>query len=102
MRSLSRSEHAGRIAEQPSFKALVRQRNRFVIGMTVFSLVFYLLLPLLAGYAREFMATPVWGNINIAYLFAFAQFVVGGVLAALYVRRAAQFDQTVARLKEEL
>jgi len=47
----------------------------------------------LVGYAPNFMATKVWGVVNIAYLFALSQFFVAWIIAALYVKAANNFDR---------
>lgn len=88
--------------EMPRFQRLVKEKNAFMIRMTVFFLAFYLLLPILGGYAKPLMATKVLGNLNVAYLFAFVQFVMGWVVAGMYVKRAARFDQEIAEIRKEL
>src|SRR4029077_17678116 len=63
-----------RIAETREFKDLLALKKTFIIPAFVFFLVYYFLLPILVGYAPEFMATKVIGVVNIAYLFALSQF----------------------------
>jgi len=81
------------VAANPEFKALMRAKKRFIIPATIFFVVYYFALPILVGYAPAFMATPVLGPVNIAYLFALSQFFVAWFIAYLYVRAAARFDQ---------
>jgi uncharacterized membrane protein (DUF485 family) len=73
------------------------------VPITVFFLVYYLSLPLLVGFAPGLMDTKVIGDINVAYLFALSQFVMTWVLAWVYLRRAAGFDEMarniIAKLK---
>jgi uncharacterized membrane protein (DUF485 family) len=64
-----------------------------VILATVFFVSYYFALPVLVGYAPELMSTPVWGPVNIAYLFALSQFFVAWGIAWLYVRAANRFDE---------
>jgi len=80
------------ISEDPEFKKLIRDRVRFVIPSVLIFVIYYFALPLLVGYAPEFMATPVMGPVNIAYLFALSQFFMAWTIAALYVRAARRFD----------
>lgn len=80
-----------------AYATLVQERNRFTVIMVVTFMVLYFLLPVLAGYAKDLMATRVYGHITFGYLLAFAEFIMGWVLAAIYVRRARAFD----RLAEE-
>ncbi len=81
---------------------LVRERNRFTVAMTITFLVLYLLLPILAGYARDALSAKVMGNITLGYVLAFLEFVMGWVLAAVYVRRARQFDRLAEQARAEV
>jgi uncharacterized membrane protein (DUF485 family) len=81
------------VAANPEFKALMRAKKRFIVPATIFFVVYYFALPILVGYAPDFMATPVFGPVNIAYLFALSQFFVAWLIAFLYVRAAARFDE---------
>lgn len=83
-----------RIAELPEFKALLAKKLRFILPMTVVFVVYYFALPLLVGYAPDFMAKKVWGNVNIAYVFALSQFFMAWGIAAIYTRVAARWDKT--------
>src|SRR3954468_13694559 len=81
------------VAANSEFKALMRAKKRFILPATIFFVAYYFALPILVGYAPDFMATPVLGPVNIAYLFALSQFFVAWFIAYLYVRAAARFDQ---------
>ena len=63
------------------------------VGMGVFFVVYYFALPILVGYAPEFMEKPIFGAVNLAYLFALSQFFMAWIIAWLYVRAAARFDK---------
>jgi uncharacterized membrane protein (DUF485 family) len=82
-----------KLAADPAFRELLRRKKCFVIPATVFFIVYYFALPILVGYAPQFMSKPVLGAVNLAYLFALSQFFVAWILAALYVRIAGRFDQ---------
>lgn len=89
------------LEQTDEFRQLVRARLRFVLPATVFFLVYYFLLPVANGLAPEFMRTKVFGNINIAYLFALSQFVVAWLLAWLYIRRANNvFDRLAEKVRQ--
>jgi uncharacterized membrane protein (DUF485 family) len=90
------------VSANPEFKALLRAKARFIIPATVTFIVYYFALPILVGYAPEFMATPVWGPVNIAYLFALSQFFVAWLIAFLYVRAASRFDEKGRAVLEHL
>src|SRR3954468_16619344 len=90
------------VAANSEFKALMRAKKRFILPATIFFVAYYFALPILVGYAPEFMATPVLGPVNIAYLFALSQFFVAWFIAFLYVRAAAGFDEQGRAVLEHL
>ena len=81
-----------RVAAMDEFRALVAAKVRFIVPATIFFIVYYFALPILVGYARDFMDTKVIGVVNIAYLFALSQFFMAWILAYVYQRTAAGFD----------
>jgi uncharacterized membrane protein (DUF485 family) len=81
------------VAANSEFRDLMAKKARFVVIATLFFVAYYFALPILVGYAPEFMSTPVWGPVNIAYLFALSQFFMAWFIAFLYVRAASRFDQ---------
>ena len=90
------------VAENPDFKALLAAKARFIVPATIFFVVYYFALPLLVGYATDFMSTPVLGPLNLAYLFALSQFFMAWIIAGLYMRAAARFDKMADRLLAQL
>ena len=86
------------IAESRAFKDLMSTKKMFVIPAFIFFVVYYFALPVLVGYAPEFMSTKILGPVNLAYVFALSQFFVAWLIAGLYVRAANDFD----RLSEDL
>ena len=90
------------VANDPEFKKLMAAKTRFIVPATLFFVAYYFALPILVGYAPHFMSTPVWGPVNIAYLFALSQFFVAWIVAGLYVRAAGRFDARARRVLENL
>lgn len=90
-----------RIAETQEFKDLMATKKTFIIPAFVFFLVYYFLLPILVGYAPQFMATKVIGVVNLAYLFALSQFFMAWTVARLYVRAANNFDNLAKDIIKE-
>jgi uncharacterized membrane protein (DUF485 family) len=82
-----------RIAESKEFKDLMATKKTFIVPAFIFFLVYYFALPVLVGYAPQFMATKVIGQLNLAYLFALSQFFVAWIIAGLYVKAANNFDR---------
>ena len=90
------------VAANREFKDLMAAKARFIVPATLFFIGYYFALPVLVGYAPEFMATPVIGPVNIAYLFALSQFFVAWFIAWLYVRAANRFDAMGRSVLEHL
>ena len=80
------------IAASEQFHDLLALKKTFIVPAFVFFLVYYVGLSVLIGYAPKLASTRVIGTINVAYLFALSQFVVGWVIAALYLVASAKFD----------
>ena len=81
------------IAESNAFKDLMATKKIFILPAFLFFVAYYFALPVLVGYAPQFMSTKVIGQVNLAYLFALSQFFVAWIIAALYVRAANDFDR---------
>jgi len=81
------------IAESKPFKDLMATKKIFIVPAFVFFVVYYFALPVLVGYAPQFMSTKVLGQLNLAYLFALSQFFMAWIIAGLYVRAAGNFDR---------
>jgi uncharacterized membrane protein (DUF485 family) len=90
-----------RIAETQEFKDLLAIKKTFIIPAFVFFIIYYFLLPILVGYAPEFMSTKVIGVVNLAYLFALSQFFMAWTIAWLYVKAANNFDRIAKDIIKE-
>lgn len=89
--------------ETPDFQHLKKTLRRFIFPATIGFLAWYLLYVLMSAYARDFMGTQLFGNINIAYVFGLLQFVSTFVIAFVYSRFADKhFDPTADRLRGQL
>jgi len=86
------------IAQNPEFEDLLAAKARFIVPATLFFITYYFALPVLVGYFKDFMSTPVIGPVNLAYLFALSQFFMAWIIAGLYVRAANRFDRMAQRL----
>jgi len=94
-----------RIQGQPEFQELVAAKRRFIIPATIFFVLYYFALPVLVGYHPALMSRRVFGEVNLAYLFALSEFVMAWLIMALYLRRAKRFDQLeqvlIARVRSD-
>ncbi len=82
-----------KVAAMKEFQALVTAKLKFILPATIFFVAYYFALPILVGYAPEWMKQEVLGRVNLAYLFALSQFFMAWILAALYMRAANRFDE---------
>jgi uncharacterized membrane protein (DUF485 family) len=82
-----------RVAVSEEFRDLMATKKIFIIPAFLFFIVYYFLLPILVGYAPQFMSIKVWGNVNLAYLFALSQFFMAWIIAGLYVKAGDDFDR---------
>jgi uncharacterized membrane protein (DUF485 family) len=96
-------EAYSRAQTSPQFVELRRRYRGFAFPMTVAFLVWYFMFVLAAVFAPEWMATPVWGNINIGIIFGLLQFVSTGLITFLYVRHANnRLDPLATEIRHEM
>ncbi len=97
---MERSDEWVRVERTSAFKELTQKRKAFIIPATIFFLVFYFGLPFLTAFTTVLDANVI-GAINLAYIYAFAQFVMTWVLMHIYVSRANRWDDLVDRARRE-
>lgn len=78
------------IHESAEFHRLQRRVKWFIFPMTAFFLVWYFTYVLVASYAPDFMAEPVFGAINVGLLMGVAQFATTVIITTAYARFAAK------------
>lgn len=85
------------IDADPRFQRLHRQKTNFLLGLMIFSVVYYFLLPTGAAYFPEIFKVKVWGPINVGLVFALSEFIVAWGVAFFYSRRANREFDAMAR-----
>jgi uncharacterized membrane protein (DUF485 family) len=102
-RRLLTPEEYAQAQASPEFVELKRRFRLFAFPMTVAFLAWYLLYVLLSTYAPGFMATPVFGNVNLGILLGLAQFVSTFAITHLYVAHANRSTDPIAdEMRERL
>jgi uncharacterized membrane protein (DUF485 family) len=87
----------------PEFLELRHRLRRFVFPMTAFFLVWYATYVVLGAFAHDFMATPVFGHVNVGLLIGLGQFLTTFLITGLYVRFAnRELDPRAAAIRAEL
>jgi uncharacterized membrane protein (DUF485 family) len=92
-----------RVQDGPEFRTLRRRLRGFAFPLTAVFLLWYLAFVLLASYARELMATPVLGGINLGMVIGLAQFASTFAVTAAYVAYARRkLDPLAAQIRERV
>lgn len=89
------------IAHDRDFRRLLIDKAKFLVPATAFFVIYYFALPVLVGFAPEFMSRKVIGKVNLAYAFALSQFFMAWILAGLYVRVARRWDREAEQVLEK-
>jgi uncharacterized membrane protein (DUF485 family) len=95
-------EEWNRIAASRQFQDLLAVKRLFIVPALVFFLLYYFLLPVLVGYAPRMMGARVFSTLTVGYLFALSQFLVGWLIAGLYLRASAKFDRLTRDILDEV
>ena len=80
----------------PRFQRLRRRKRVCLWGLMFFSVVYYFLLPIGAGYVPGLFKIQVWGVVNIGLIFALSEFVVAWGIAWVYSLKAHRDFDTLA------
>lgn len=96
-------EEFSAVAASAEFAELRRRFKTFAFPMTAAFLTWYFAYVLLSVYASDFMATPVFGNLNLGMILGLLQFVTTFLITALYIRHANKnLDPIASKLRSEL
>jgi uncharacterized membrane protein (DUF485 family) len=91
------------VQASPEFQELRSRLRRFVFPMSALFLIWYAIYVLLGAFAHDFMATKVWGNINIGIIIGLGQFVSTFLITAIYVRFAnRELDPRAEAIRNKL
>ena len=97
---MTREEEWIRIERTSAFEDLMKRKKAFIIPATIFFLIFYFGLPVLAAFTT-LLNFQVIGAISGAYAYAFAQFAMTWILMHLYVNQANKWDGIIDRARHE-
>jgi len=97
---VTREEEWIRLERTSAFEELIQRKKAFIIPATIFFLIFYFGLPVLAAFTT-LLNFQVIGAISGAYAYAFAQFAMTWILMHLYVSRANKWDGIIDRARHE-
>lgn len=90
-------------AAHASVRALIAEKVKYLVPMTVIFMVGYIGLTVLAGFAKNLMSIKVIGSLNLGFVLIGLNYVLSWVLAIVYGRvAAAKFDPLAARAAAEI
>jgi uncharacterized membrane protein (DUF485 family) len=85
------------IDSDPRFQRLHSRKTRFLLGLMIFSVAYYFLLPIGAAYFPQIFKIKLWGPLNVGIVFALSEFIVAWGIAFYYSRRANREFDAMAR-----
>lgn len=88
------------LVEHKDFKKLLKMKSTFIVPTTIFFLVFYFILPILASYTKV-LEKPAFYGLNWAWIYALMQFVVVWIAGIIYMNKAKKYDQLAASILNE-
>lgn len=90
-------------AAHASIRALIAEKLKYLVPMTIIFMVGYIGLTILAGFAKSFMGLKVIGAFNLGFFLIALNYVLSWGLAIVYVRVANNvFDPLAARAAAEI
>ncbi|WP_374515445.1 DUF485 domain-containing protein [Niveibacterium sp.] len=90
------------IDADPRFQRLHAKKTSFLMGLMIFSVVYYFLLPIGAAYFQDIYKIKVFGPVNVGLLFALSEFIVAWSIAFYYSKKAnTEFDAMAEELVRE-
>ncbi|MBB6443603.1 DUF485 domain-containing protein [Bacillus benzoevorans] len=79
------------LVQTEEFKGLLKRKKTFIIPTTIFFLVFYFTMPLLAAYTNV-LHSEVIGPISGAWVYAGLQFLLVWICGFIYVKKSEKLD----------
>jgi uncharacterized membrane protein (DUF485 family) len=89
------------IDADPRFQRLHSKKMAFLMGLMIFSIFYYFLLPVGAAYFTDLFRKQIFGPVNFGILFALSEFVVAWGIAFYYSVKAKEFDEMAKELIRE-
>ncbi|MFD7923195.1 DUF485 domain-containing protein [Streptomyces sp. NPDC059740] len=97
------AERFVRTQNSPEFAELRSAHRSFAFPLTVAFVLWYLAYVLLSNYAGPFMATKLFGNVNVALVLGLAQFLTTFLIAWWYSHHAAtRLDPRAREIRSRL
>jgi len=97
------SDH-NRVLDNANFQALVRERTRFGVTLTIVMLVIYYGFILLVAFGKGFLATKIGSGVTtIGMVIGLLVILSAFVLTGIYTQRAnSRYDDLAEKLRKDL
>lgn len=103
MGSTDREKVWSETQSSPAFQSLRKSFRGFAFPLTVAFLVWYFSYVVLTAWAREWVSTPVFGNLNIAFILGVLQFLSTFLIMWLYERHSShKLDSASDALRDKV
>jgi uncharacterized membrane protein (DUF485 family) len=100
---MARGEATALAAAHVLVRQLIAEKLKYLVPMTVLFVVGYVGLTILAGFARELIATRVIGSVNLGFVLIALNYLLSWAIAIAYGRIAAdKFDPLAAKAAMEV
>ena len=80
------------ISESQEFKSLKSKKNKFILPISIFFLLAYIMLPILTSYTTILNANA-FGDVAWVWIYSLALFIMTWALCMIYVKKANSFDK---------
>ena len=88
------------IAESPEFKSLKSKKRKFIVPVSIFFLICYIILPILTSYTTILNANA-FGDVAWVWVYAIALFIMTWTLVTIYVSKANGYDREANEIFEK-
>ncbi|KMY55541.1 hypothetical protein AC623_17655 [Bacillus sp. FJAT-27231] len=95
--TLAKKPNYSKLTKEADFQNLMKKKKSFILPATVFFLVFYFMLPILAAYTNILKA-DAFAGLTWAWVYALAQFIVVWVAGIVYIKKSAHYDSLAAAI----
>ncbi|TQR07482.1 DUF485 domain-containing protein [Psychrobacillus soli] len=88
------------IAESTEFQSLKTKKRKFILPVSIFFLLCYIMLPILTSYTT-ILNRNAFGDVAWVWVYSIALFIMTWTLCMIYVRKANGYDREAEEIIEK-
>ena len=88
------------VAASSEFQSLKKKKRKFILPISIFFLLCYIMLPILTSYTTILNANA-FGDVAWVWVYSIALFIMTWTLCMIYVRKANGFDREADEIFEK-